>query len=98
MYFLRLVKKMRDSSVVVESIDNVSHVLAHINLCIPLAGEKLGSSVNEVSGEYAIDNTVAVCLVHIFKTVTEKTEGREYEDTLCTLFLKLIGNVNYGIR
>ena len=92
-----LIKKMADCSVVVEGINNVSNVLTHIDLGIPLSLEKLGGSVNHIGGEYLVDKTVAVSLVKLFKTVTEKTKGSKYENTLCTLILKLLSNVDNGV-
>ena len=51
MYLLRLIKKMADGLVVVESIDYVCNVLAHVNLGVPGTGKKLGSPVNKVGCE-----------------------------------------------
>ena len=89
MYFLGLVEKMAYCSVVVEGIDYVSHVLAHINLGVPISCKKLGGSVNEVGGEYLVNYALLVGLVDIIKTVAEQTEGSKGEDTVSTLLLEL---------
>ena len=91
---LRLIKKMADCSVVVKSINDISNVLAHINLGVPLSFKKLGRSVYKIGSEYLVDNSLLVSLVKILETVAEKTEGCEYEDALCSLVLKLLCNVD----
>ena len=97
MYLLRLVEKVADSTVVVKSVDNVRNVLAKVDLLIPFSRKKLGSSVHKVCGEYLRDSSLFVRLVHILKTVTEETEGSEYEYSLCALSLKLLSYVDNGI-
>ena len=89
-----LVKKMADCSVVVECINDICNVLAHINLGVPVSCKKLGSSVNEVGGKDLINNSLLVSLVKLIIAVSEQTEGCKHEYTLCTLFLKLLCYVN----
>ena len=97
MYLLGLIKKVADGSIVVKGVDYIRNVLAHINLGIPLALKKLGSSVNKVCGEDSGDDAVLVSLIHTVKTVAEETEGGKYEDALCALIFKLLRNVDNRI-
>ena len=97
MDLLGLIEEIAYSSIVVESIDNVSNVFAHINLAVPFSCKKLRSSVNKVSGEDLSEYAVSVSLIHIFKTIAEQTEGCEYEDTLSALILELLAYVDNRI-
>ena len=81
------VEQIADRFVVVERVDDVCHVLAHINLRVPLAGLQLGGAVNEVGGEDTGDRAVSVSLVKLVQTVSEQTERVEAEDAVCTYII-----------
>ena len=83
----RLIKKMADCSVVVKCINNIRYILAHINLSVPISGKKLGSSVYKVCCEDLRNYALFIGLVHLIKSVTEKTKGCECEDSARSLFL-----------
>jgi len=90
------IKEIADSLIVVESVDYVSNVLGKVNLAVPLALKKLGGAIDKVGGEDAVKEAFLVCLIHLLKTVAEKTEGSKYEDAVCTSLLKLLCNVDNG--
>ena len=89
-----LIKKMADSPVMVKCINYVRNVFAHIYLGVPLSRKKLGSSVNKVSSEYLVDDSLVISFVDMLKSVTEKTKCSKYEYSLSALFLKLLCNID----
>ena len=97
MNFVRLVKKVAYRSVVVECIDNVSNVLAEVNLLIPISCKKLRGSVYEVRGEYLCNNSLFVRFIHVLESVAEEAKRSEHENSVGALALKLLSNVDYGV-
>ena len=77
------IEKLAYCKVVVKSVNDMSNVLAHTNLCIPGLGEKLGSSINKVCSKYSCNSAISISLVEKLKTVAEKTEGCKYKYALC---------------
>ena len=78
------VKEVAERVVMVEGVNYICNVLAHIYRNVPLAREDLGVGVGEVSGEYSVDYSLAVCLIELSGTAREETEGRESEYSLCS--------------
>ena len=64
----------------VQSINDVSNVLTHITVDIPLSLKQFRSLVDQVGGQNLVDNAVLVSLVELVQTVGEEAEGGEYED------------------
>ena len=56
------IEKVADGCIVVERIDYVGYVLAHIYLNVPLSAVKLGTAVNQIGGKYSCKYTVGICL------------------------------------
>ena len=97
MYLLGLIEQVAYGLVVVKSVNYVCNVFTKVNLFVPLSFKKFGSSVNKVSSEYLGKYPFLVSLVHILKTVAEEAKGGKYENTICTLILELLSDVDYGI-
>ena len=102
MDLLRLIKKMADGSVMVKSIYDVSNILTHINLGIPLSRKKLGSSVNKVGCEDLADSAVLVSLIdQIFTTnmiyrTPELLEREWYtEVNMCKYVAYIVDTLNH---
>lgn len=93
---LRLIKQHADGLVVIQRINNVGNVLAHIHFRIPLAPEKFRCAVNQVGRENTGDEPLFIGGIHPFQPVTEQTEGREHEDALCALLFQLLRHINDG--
>ena len=53
----------------VQSIDDVSNVLTHITVDIPLSLKQFRSLVDQVGGQNLVDNAVLVSLVELVQTV-----------------------------
>ena len=76
---LGLIKKMADSLIVVEGINDICNILAHINLGVPLSFKESRLSVYKVGGEYSGEYSVRISLINSIVAVAEQTEGGEYE-------------------
>ena len=63
----------------VQSIDDVSDVFAHITVYIIRFLKKLRCLVYQVGGQDAVDQTVLIVLVKLLQSVGKQTEGRAYE-------------------
>ena len=72
--------------VMVESVDNICDILAHINLNIPIARTELRSTVYKVGSEDLIEKSVLVRLIKLGKSVREETESLEDKYSLGALF------------
>ena len=87
------IEQIADGLVMVEGIDDICNVLAHINLNVPLLGEQFGRTVDKVCGEDLVKDTVLICSIDFLKAIGEETEGFEDEDTLCALLLELNSDI-----
>lgn len=74
---LHRVQQIADGSIVVERVDNVGDILAHIAVDIPLSAEQLRCLVDQVRGEYTADGAVLVSLVEPIQPGSEKPKGGE---------------------
>ena len=87
---------MADCSIVIKGINDICNVFAHINLGVPISGKKLGHSVNQIGCEDLRDHTILICLIKLFKSVAEKTEGCKGEYSVCAFVFKLLCNIYDG--
>ena len=78
----------------VQSINDVSNVLTHITVDIPLSLKQFRSLVDQVGGQNLVDNAVLVSLVELVQTVGEEAEGGEDEDLVGFTLLQSSGNFN----
>jgi hypothetical protein len=92
------IKQTADGSVVIERVDQICHVLAHIDLGVPRLGQKLGTTVGQIGRENTINNAIGVRLIELIATFREQAEGGEAEDSSGTLVLELLGYINQRIR
>ena len=76
----------------VQSINDVSNVLTHITVDIPLSLKQFRSLVDEVGSQYLIDDAVLISLVELVQTVGEETKSGEDEDLICLALLQSSGN------
>ena len=81
------VKERAYRTVAVECVYHESNVLAHIDLGVPFLFEKSVRMIDEVCGEAFCEEPFFVRLIEYFKSVCEKAEGYEEEDSLSTLSL-----------
>ena len=91
------IKQFADSCIVVESVDDVGNVLAHINVNVPGLFQKTGTAVYQVGGKYLGDGTVSISLIELLKAIGEETKGGECEDSLSASLLELRANVQHGL-
>ncbi len=82
-----MIEQDADGLIVVQCVDDIGDILTHIHFGIPRSREKLGRAVYEVRRENLCDFPLRIRLVHVFKSVTEQTEGREDEDAVRTFLL-----------
>ena len=73
----------------VERLYNVGNVLGHVNLHKPVLFCQLGAAVNQVGGQYAVDQTGLVSLVELVAAVGEQTERSASKYALGTSVLEL---------
>lgn len=64
----------------VERVDNVGDILAHIAVDIPLSGEQFRRLVDQVRGEYPADGAILVSLVEPIQPGCEKSESGKDEN------------------
>ena len=86
-----------DRLVVIQSVDDIGHILTHIYLMVPLACQKFRRAVYQIGGEHLIDDALLECFIEDLQTVTEQTEGDEQEDAAGSLLLQLHGYVQDGL-
>ena len=84
---LNRIKKLAKGIVVVKGVDNLRNVLTHIYRYVPISRKDFGRGVGKVGGKYLVDYTRLICLVKLIGTARKETEGRERENSLCSLFL-----------
>ena len=77
---LNRIEKTTDGMIVVQCVDNVSYILAHINLAVPRLVLETGTAIDQVGGKDLIDNTFLIRLIKLFKALSEKAKGGEAED------------------
>ena len=80
----------------IESVDQISHVLTHIDFRIPVTGEQLRIAIDQVGRENLIEQAFFICLIKMFQTVREQAEGTEAKNPLGASFFELLGHVEEG--
>ena len=88
-YPLERIQQIRDRCVMVERIDDVCDILAHVAADIIRLFEELRHLVHKVRSEHLADDPLLICIIKHLKTLGEQTEGRGYEDPLGLALLKL---------
>ena len=83
------IEKIAYGVVVVQSVDDICNILAHIDLLIPFARKKLGCAIDKVGRKYLGEYLFLLRLVEDIETVAEKSERFKQEYTARALFLKL---------
>ena len=81
------IEKLADGIVMVEGVDDVGNVFAHIDLYVPLTLQQVRTAVYEVGGEHTVQHAVGIRLIKFIKSVGEQTESSKGKDTLGALFL-----------
>ena len=81
----------------VEGIDDISNILAHIAVDIPLTFKELRCLIYKVCCEYAADIAVLISLIELIKSACEETESRAAEDPAGLTLLKLICNFQHTL-
>ena len=74
------IQNAADGAVMVQRVDQKSHVLAHIAVHIIGPGQKFRRLIDQVGGEDGIDDPFLIGLVELLQTVGEKSEGGCRED------------------
>lgn len=64
----------------VQGIDDIGDVFAHVAADVPFPLEKLRGLVDQVGGEDAVDDPLFIGPVKLVQTVSEKAEGGKDED------------------
>ena len=77
MYALCRVEQVADGGIVVERVNQVSDILAHVDRLIPLSCLQLVLGINEVGREDFREDALLIGFVELLKPVTEQTEGGE---------------------
>ena len=90
------IEKIADRSIVVERIDDICDVFAHITAYIPGAGQKFGRLVDKICGKYLGNNAVIVGFVKSVESACEKSEGSTYENLGSIAGLKVVGYFEYA--
>ena len=90
------IQKSADGLIVIQCIDDVRNVLAHIYLMIPLTGQKLRRAVHQVGGEHFIDDALLKRFIEDLQAVAEQTESDEEEDAAGALLFQLHGYIQDG--
>ena len=81
----------------IDSLDEVCDILGAVYLMEPRSLEELGSPVCEVCTEHAVDDTVVISLIELFKSVCEDSISSVSEYSLSLLLLELISNIEHGL-
>ena len=80
----------------VQSINDVSDVLTHIAVDVPFSLKQFRSLVDQVGGQYLIDDAVLISLGELVQTVGEETKSGEDEDLICLALLQSSGNFQHA--
>ena len=88
------VKKRADRVVMIECVDDVRHVLAHIDLAIPRSLDQTRAMIDKIGGKDLVNKAICVSLVKLIKALGKETEGSKVEDPLYALLLELASNVD----
>ena len=79
---LHRIEQIADGSIVIQGVDDIGDVFAHIAVDVPLAAEKLRCLVDQIGGQDTMDQAVLICLVKSVKTGGEEAEGGEDKDLI----------------
>lgn len=74
------IQQIADGGIVVQGIDDIGDVFAHVAADVPLPLEKLRGLVDQVGGEDAVDDPLFIGLVKLVQAVGEEAEGGKDEN------------------
>ena len=91
------VQQVADGGIVVQRINNISNIFAHVTADIPFFFKQIRTPVNQVCRKDSRDKPLLVCLVKTLKAACEKTKGRGGKDAPCFSFLQVCGNFKHAL-
>lgn len=74
------IQQVADGGIVVQGIDDIGDVFAHVAADVPLPLEKFRGLVDQVGGEDAVDDPLFIGLVKLVQAVGEEAESGKDED------------------
>ena len=77
---LHRVEQITDGGIVVQRVDDIGDILAHIAVDIPLPAEQFRGLVDQICGQDTADGTLFVSLVKPIQPGGKKSEGGEDEN------------------
>ena len=89
------IEQSADGCIIVEGVDEICYVFAHIHLGVPLFVCQFGTAVDEVGGKDAVKYAFLCGLVKLIKALGKQTEGCKAEYAVSALFLELTANVDH---
>ena len=57
----------------IQSVNNVGDVFAHVTVDIPLALQKFGSLIDHIGGQNPVNNAVFISAVELVQTIGEQS-------------------------
>ena len=91
------IQQAADRSIVIQGVDQVCNILAHIDFRIPRSGKQLWTTVGQVCGKDTVDQAIRMRLIELIAPLRKEAKGSEVEDSLSALCLQLQCNVDQGI-
>ena len=72
----------------IQGINNIGDIFAHITADVPFSAQKLRRLIDQVRGEYPVDDAFGVSLVETVQTGRKETEGSKDKDLIRFPFLQ----------
>ena len=76
----------------VQGVDDIGDIFAHIAVNIPFPGKQFRRLVNQVRGQYLVDNTILKGFVKTFDTIGKQAESGTDKDPVRLSFLLFTGS------
>ena len=91
------IQQVCDGGIVVQSVDEKSDVLAHVNIDVVFFGKKFFRLVDKVCCHYAVDETTFKGFVKFLQSVCEKTKCGSDKDTVCFAALQFGSDIDHTL-
>ena len=91
------IQQAADGAVMIQRIDDICDVFAHIAVDIVRFGKKFRCLVGQIRCYHAVDNAIFHCLVELVQTVGKQTKGRDNEDAVGLALLQFCCHINHTL-